>query len=616
MDKLSRKWPVFALLALLQLVSSVNPSQAQAEHGERDQRGNLSIRLHPFADHGGLGLVPSSGLAAEPSDELYAKDHKEFLAKAEALLYLHRENPLLTFKLELGVSPRSWGLKQSSQQSYSFAFGMVPLCDIALEAHRLADGVLAFLGTIPQIDRDELATPREDWPGQGALSSQISTLARLDLRKAYQLLGKERCYWVRDGNALPSWRLDLEQAGLLYRMIVDDNEIFSQMPRYFDLADPVMGKIQSYASNPLDSVLTIYDAEFSGSDNKLSSLYFQTNTNSFDTSLNRATSETYSFIFDPGDKRLGESAVFRNASTMYAFFQGLGYSWLGNNPLVLRVHAVISGNLNNALYEPSRGGLPSISIGEGDGTVLRNLELDRDVVSHEFTHHVIFSKVTSTSGESLVLHEGLADYFAFERGGNACLGESICPDNSPICVVPKHCLRSGENTLSYLSDVYRTLGAHQQGQVISGLLWNLRSKLGQDKILKTTYGSINYLPQDAGFSDFFTALLLANRDLYQGADACAIVDELNSRAFQAKLGNINCSDPTTFPAERSVGVSDSSEPKPPASTPAKKSKSLCGSLPVGHGAGGGSGTAAGGAMLVFSPLLLVALLLARRQRSR
>ena len=82
--------------------------------------------------------------------------------------------------------------------------------------------------------------------------------------------------------------------------------------------------------------------------------------------------------------------------------------------------------------------------------------------------------ITRISGESLVLHEGLSDFFTFARTGNACLGESICPATSDFCYVPNQCLRTGDNDLA-LGDAISSPEPHMKSQFISGL-WDLIKK--------------------------------------------------------------------------------------------------------------------------------------------
>lgn len=164
------------------------------------------------------------------------------------------------------------------------------------------------------------------------------------------------------------------------------------------------------------------------------------------------------------------------------------------------------GTPNNALYQPavSSSGYPQIMVGDGDGNILQNLGKDNDVVSHEFSHHILFRTLTNTTGESLVLHEGLADLFTFMQTGNACLGESICPSGSSACWLPDRCLRSAENDLSYLDTTYRSWvsAPHLRGQLISAVLWDLAQDLNFTKVAQLTFTASSFFLEDSGLQDF------------------------------------------------------------------------------------------------------------------
>ena len=81
--------------------------------------------------------------------------------------------------------------------------------------------------------------------------------------------------------------------------------------------------------------------------------------------------------------------------------------------------------------------------GTETGNGLRNLGLDLDVVAHEMGHMVVFETLRDArpSTETLVVHEGLADALANQHAGDPCVAESVCPNGSGFCQVPRMCLR-------------------------------------------------------------------------------------------------------------------------------------------------------------------------------
>ena len=170
-------------------------------------------------------------------------------------------------------------------------------------------------------------------------------------------------------------------------------------------------------------------------------------------------------------------------------------------------------------------------------------------MSHEFSHHVIYKTLTSTSGESLILHEGLADGFVFMRTGNACLGESICPKGSGACIFEGQCLRSGEINLKYQDDNWNAWSrqGHLRGQLISGFVWDLYKgeKLAKDSVSALVFKAISYFRADSGLRDFVLAMFTADRDLFAGAN----FELIKATAEAHNLGEfISDVQPTAIPA--------------------------------------------------------------------
>ena len=68
----------------------------------------------------------------------------------------------------------------------------------------------------------------------------------------------------------------------------------------------------------------------------MTSEFFQTNTNLSSETIPRAISETHEFVYEPTDQRFPEASVFTHAHLSYDYFKTLGYSWVGNKPLILK----------------------------------------------------------------------------------------------------------------------------------------------------------------------------------------------------------------------------------------------------------------------------------------
>ena len=296
-------------------------------------------------------------------------------------------------------------------------------------------------------------------------------------------------------------------------------------------------------------------------DGTLSSQYFTTDP----LGASRATSATHQFNFDTSDARFAETSVFTHATLMFSFFKELGYQWKKSQTITLVLHDTPSNTTNNAEYLPSdgsAGGGPKIRIGDGDGEILQNLPLDSEVVSHEFGHHVVFDYLRSTKGPSLTVHEAYADFFTFARNDDPCLAESVCPAAAPAyprgaCWIAGKCLRTADNTLK-LDDAIVNTDGHRRGQVVSGLLWDLRSLYGVPKIdvTKIAYGSIKFFADAITFKDLIVALMAADKELFLSKYSCTILAAAKGRGFGDSVAGLQCSGPVIGQDGTETGYSD------------------------------------------------------------
>ena len=301
----------------------------------------------------------------------------------------------------------------------------------------------------------------------------------------------------------------------------------------------------------------------------------------------------YSFQPDPTTEpsNFAQVSVFTNANRSLDWFLERGYQNFGTNPIGIVVHAVFGNNdINNALYQPSETSNSFIYVGDGDGTLLQNLAYDYDVVAHELAHHVVFhtiKSITATS-ESLVIHEGLADFFTFAKTRNPCLGESICPSGTPVCPADNQCLRTADNTYQYgASDLPSQ--PHLRSQFVSGMLWDLYSKDGIDidEVASIVLKAVDLLVTDSGYKHLVLAMLMVDEADYNGANCSTIYARAEARNLTSLISSFDCS---TIPslvesAEDDLGKVLEDEP---VSVPATNSSSSssnsnwCGSIGWGQ----------------------------------
>lgn len=225
----------------------------------------------------------------------------------------------------------------------------------------------------------------------------------------------------------------------------------------------------------------------------------------------RTKRSDFMFVFDPDSE--GDASAFDEVQGYYfltaaiEWFKSLG---AGDDPnILLRVRAVIDGRGDNARYIPLAR--PEVLIGRGEDGSLQGLARDVDVVLHELSHHYIYRRIKSSQGESGILHEGTADYFAYAYSGDPFLAESVHPREPYLRTAD---LPAG---LRYDRASY-TARVHELGQYWSAVLWDLHQSIGAEEFAQAVFRSIDLMPEDAGFSDAFLALVTVDRMLAESSE--------------------------------------------------------------------------------------------------
>jgi hypothetical protein len=414
------------------------------------------------------------------------------------------------------------GLAQSSGlivHEYGLRVGGYEVCKSSVRSVQFTKGGMRILGSTPLVDAVYPITDDAWEPLEGSVMLASEQLrARLhsmrdlssDLTSDLTLVTASRCVYPSDQELKPAWRIVLRSGNTPYLLYVGADGLFEGDVLAFDAT----ATVRAYDPNPSSGSLKDYSIPVNG-DGYMTNEFFST-ADASSSGPGRLQSATNMFNNNPSSAYFAEQSVFAHVYEHFVFSTQAGYKWKGPKPLTVKVHVTFSnGNINNAQYTPFDGEQgPFIYVADGDGTILKNLAVDGDVVSHEFGHHVVFSSITTTSGESLILHEGLADALTFLRSGDACLGESICPAGSTICQVQSKCLRSGATTMKYKDSTYQSLSSspHRQGQIVSGFFWDLRQGGGisagdLNQLFMTT---ITLLPSNADVKSLIIAILDAD----------------------------------------------------------------------------------------------------------
>lgn len=459
-------------------------------------------------------------------------------------------------------------------KTYEFAVNGIPLCNFQVKANSVRNAEPVVFGNIPNVD--DLTPAYATWPDADIAFDYMEGMAReTGVVGAFTFVRKEQCFHVENRSLVPVWIMYGEADQLLYKAMVSDERGYYFEPQFFHAT----GTTKIYTTNKKTGTLQDYILNDLTGNGYLEGTKFYT---SIADGRARAYNASNNFIFNPGTSEFDEASIFTNASRTLEWFEEHGYQNFGTERLKLNVHASIGGTPNNALYQPGPNG-PSISIGDGDGEVLRDMGSDSDVVSHEFGHHVVFNTLTSVSGESLDMHEGLADFFTFAKTNDPCLAESICTEgNKAGCVAYQGqlCLRSASNT--YTLENLGNLDAHRRGQFISGMLWDLREQDGipAEHVTKIVLKAVDSLLSSSKYEHLVLSLLIADKNNFNGQYCQKIYERAKTRGLSKRLKDFNCNDP--LPKVADISTSGTSVTSTNASNSSRKTRSgFCSVLPMG-----------------------------------
>lgn len=239
---------------------------------------------------------------------------------------------------------------------------------------------------------------------------------------------------------------------------------------------------------------------------------------------------------------------------------------------------------------------PVMVVGTGCETsscagVLRFLGKDTDVYMHEFHHHIIARSLKVFSGETLALHEALADFFTYvvTDDEHPVIAESIMDGGL------RHGTVSGKISDYYDASQGRSGEVHTVGQFVSSVLWELRQRLGYFRFVpgenpifiadKVVWDAVDLLSQAETFYGFIAGLG-KSADAFaaaNGFDPIALKREIYS-VFAAR-GFIDAPGADGSLPAPSVYITGDNPSAPPSSAvsnnPAgngtsQKKKSLCG----------------------------------------
>jgi hypothetical protein len=217
------------------------------------------------------------------------------------------------------------------------------------------------------------------------------------------------------------------------------------------------------------------------------------------------------------------------------YLEALGYRGrraLFREPLPVDVNGT---RQDNAFYDPATR---SLLFGTGD---IDEAE-DAETILHEFGHALqdAICPEFGQSDEAAAMGEGFGDYFAasfFEDKKPIRYRESVMSWDGLLVGIDEEleppCVRRIDGELTF--DDYRPRGeVHENGQIWSATLWDVRTKLGRRRADRVIIESHFQLDPFTTFARGARAILDANRHLYAGEHDRALRRVFQQRAIDVR----------------------------------------------------------------------------------
>jgi hypothetical protein len=331
-----------------------------------------------------------------------------------------------------------------------------------------------------------------------------------------------------------------------YKAIISNKKIHSLQPLFFHVRD-ITTQAYSTDEREIKKTLKRYTLKNISSSGTLCSKKFRVELSPYNNSGQIAFETSGEFIYNPETQLLKfeQASMFTHAEIQAEWITNLEFfnKW---NPeqIILELYEWDDddGLSNDAAYYPSEGGEKAkIILARGNGISLHNIRTDGEAVQHEVNHHIIYDYITYIGGESLILHEGLADAFVMLRNKNSCLGEFLCPKKG-ICSSNK-CLRSADNNMN-LNDADFPYEPHVASQAVSGFIWDIADSTKESSYLEVanlTYKALSLLSNAGGYEELIVNLLLADKNIYAGKYCNKIEATAKKRGFDKYIKDNECS---------------------------------------------------------------------------
>lgn len=254
-------------------------------------------------------------------------------------------------------------------------------------------------------------------------------------------------------------------------------------------------------------------------------------------SKKRVYSSNNQFLFDRSSNGFGETMGYYWITFAQQRIQDLGFTNINNRQQIFSIDRYTK---DNSYYSVS-----TKEIAFGTGGV--DDSEDAELIWHEYGHAIQDDIVPGfgTTAESGAMGEGFGDYWSGTLGdqyntislGPSKISENIClaewdstTYRNPATPGDPTCLRRLDGTKLYPGDMVGEV--HDDGEIWSAALWQIRAALGADKADRVILQHHILLPKDASFNAAANALIQTACGLkYNQSQISSLSQILKARGF-------------------------------------------------------------------------------------
>lgn len=258
---------------------------------------------------------------------------------------------------------------------------------------------------------------------------------------------------------------------------------------------------------------------------------------------NRAKEQDLTFNYKRNDPRFKEVMAYYHIDEAQRYIQSLGFTNCCNRPIKVNVHGDF---VDNSYYNTDT---KELTFGRW---YIDDAE-DADIILHEYCHAILDEQVPGfgLNWNTCPIAEGFGDFFA------ACFFAEINDGFNRECIgdwngIGKigNCVSRVDSKKHYPEDYLGIDSCDRDGEIWSAALWDMYLRMGgasrikakrlvaRDNALRLIIESNFYLNIDSGFEDAADAIIIADKNIYNGASEHLIREVLVKRGILFPLVRI------------------------------------------------------------------------------